>query len=507
MPHSIKTRYPWIIFLLVCLIPNPTFAADVAFSQFTSAGQASSLHADLNNDGREDFVYQNFNGIGFSVQLSSGDGIYAPAVSYALPNGDRAGAIGIGDFNSDKLADLVVIGNASTGANETLYLYLNNGNGTFTQKASFAIASDATAVFDIAVGDFNHDGIMDVAFEQYPHLIVWFGDGRSGFNPGPSTPIHLYGNLMLGDFDGDGYADLAIGDFNNYDTVEVLFGDGTGYFPVQSTINTPQYSIFGATDVNSDGKMDIVASTYYPNAPKHIDVYYGDANRNWDNNTTIPMSHCASDLMAPLAADMNGDGINDLVLPETECGENNSGYGYDYVGVLTRNANSSYNPDQIVYTSPAHPVYPKPPLYTIGPYAIRGNLDTKPDIALTQCTTSPCNAAADNKIHVLLNTTTGHFPTCSPPNAFEGINVCSPGPDSTVTSPVSFRVGAAGQVVMRKVEVWVDGEKLVEDLNGFSHYTFLDRSLDLMSGKHRVDIYAAGWDNSLQEKSFDLTVK
>jgi hypothetical protein len=85
--------------------------------------------------------------------------------------------------------------------------------------------------------------------------------------------------------------------------------------------------------------------------------------------------------------------------------------------------------------------------------------------------------------------------------------VCSPVIGSSAASPVSFKVGAAGQVVMRKVELWVDGKKLVEQLNGFSNYSFLNRSLSLPAGSHAVTIYAAGWDNSLQKKTFTLSVK
>jgi hypothetical protein len=72
---------------------------------------------------------------------------------------------------------------------------------------------------------------------------------------------------------------------------------------------------------------------------------------------------------------------------------------------------------------------------------------------------------------------------------------------------VSFAVGAAGKVIMRDVEVWVDGKKLALQLDGFSHYTFLNRSLGLAAGSHAVAIYAAGWDQSLQKKTFTLKVK
>jgi hypothetical protein len=59
---------------------------------------------------------------------------------------------------------------------------------------------------------------------------------------------------------------------------------------------------------------------------------------------------------------------------------------------------------------------------------------------------------------------------------------------------------------MRKVEVWVDGHKVAEQLDGFSNYTFMDRSVTVASGSHQVVIYASGWDNWLEKTSFSLNV-
>jgi FG-GAP-like repeat len=483
---------------LTCTLTIPAFAAGVSYTEHISSGQATYLHADLNNDGREDFVYTLGQTTGgFAVVLSTGDGTYAKPVTYTLPYGEDAFAIGIGDFNSDQKADLVVFAAGSDTQQYDLFLYLNDGKGTFTEKRSFPLDTEVT---DVVVGDFNHDRMMDIAFIADSELNVWFGDGDSGFTPGPTTPVNEAGNIMLGDFDGDGIADIAIGDVVNFDSFEVLFGDGTGAFPSETTIHVPGgHSLFGAADVNGDGKMDIVASTFYPNSPDHIDVYYGDADRTFASHTTILTKHCASNTATPLAEDVNGDGIKDLIVPESDCGV--EGQATQYVGVLTRNADSSYNPDQIVYQSSS------PSLILSWLSAVRGNADTKPDIAFSQCTATPCALQANYDTEALLNTTSGNFHTCNAPDAFEGINVCSPIAGSTVASSVPFRVGAAGQVIMRKIELWIDGKKMVQQLNGFSNYSFLDATLKLSQGSHQVDIYAAGWDNSLQEKSFTLYVR
>jgi hypothetical protein len=481
--------------VLACAFPTASFGASVSFSQATFRGASSNLHADLNGDGREDFVYTNGKGE-FVVQLSTGDGTYAAPVAYTLPGGESAFGMGIGDFNGDGKPDLVVFGSNNDATKSDLFLYLNNGKGSFSKKAAFTVD---TEIDNVAIGDFNHDGILDVAFIDESTLKVWFGNGKGGFTAGPNTPIFNSGNLMIGDFDGDGYADLAIGDYTNFNSVQVLYGDGTGKFPAQSTIQLNNgHSLFGATDVNSDGRMDIVVSTFYPNNPNYISVYYGEAHRTWTEHTTIPISHCASNTATPIAADVNGDGINDLIVPESDCKD--FGQATQFIGVLTRNKNGTYNPDQIVYKSSS------PSLILGWPTVLRADRNTKPDIALSQCTQAPCSELAHYELKVLLNTTAGSFPSCAPPDAYEGIDICSPVAHSAASSPVSFQVGAAGPVAMREVEAWADGEKLVEKFNGYSNYASVDLTLDLGKGNHTITIDAVGWDNSLQKKSFQFDV-
>ena len=60
---------------------------------------------------------------------------------------------------------------------------------------------------------------------------------------------------------------------------------------------------------------------------------------------------------------------------------------------------------------------------------------------------------------------------------------------------------------MRTAAVWVDGKKVAEQLtHAFSNYSFLDASVSLAAGSHAITVFGTGWDNTLQPKSFTLTV-
>src|SRR5258708_19759881 len=95
--------------VLVSMLPSSVFGSTVSFSQISSPGQSSTMHADFNNDGREDFVNLEHNG--FSVRLSTGDGTYAPPANYVLPIPEQPTTIVIADFTRYRNADPVMFTN------------------------------------------------------------------------------------------------------------------------------------------------------------------------------------------------------------------------------------------------------------------------------------------------------------------------------------------------------------------------------------------------------------
>ena len=86
----------------------------------------------------------------------------------------------------------------------------------------------------VSVEDFNGDGRLDMVVlnEQSNDASVLLGDGKGGFAPTPGSPIPAGdspNDLAAGDFNRDGHLDLAIA---NHETqhLTVLLGDGRGRF-------------------------------------------------------------------------------------------------------------------------------------------------------------------------------------------------------------------------------------------------------------------------------------
>jgi hypothetical protein len=138
-------------------------------------------------------------------------GVYLPISSIlaiGVPAGGSApGMIAVGDFNGDGIPDLAF---GTSGSAVTILL--GNGDGTFT--ASAVDLGPSVSPIALAVGDFNEDGIQDLAVQcEYINgsgggiveILLGNGDGTFSVKPGPTTvnPYFSYG-IAVGDFNGDG---------------------------------------------------------------------------------------------------------------------------------------------------------------------------------------------------------------------------------------------------------------------------------------------------------------
>ena len=480
-----------IAFSLLLLFPVFGLAQTPSFSthSFSSAaGNSLALHGDLNNDGYEDLVISTKSGA-TRVYLSKGNGSYT-----ALAASISASPQLLGDFNGDGKLDLIA-GN---------YMYLGNGNGTFRSAGVIALLATST---NIAAADVNRDGKLDLLMLTAPyddeydsHLQVLLGNGEGGFTAGTEVTVYEnYGTtqLLTGDFNGDGNADVAVAtqneNGNNEAVINVFSGDGTGNLSQGfQDVNQDQLNFLSAADVNGDGISDLVSTGVdFNQGAGFIDqflwVYYGQSDGNLQRSEIRLASYGVGQLAV---ADFNGDRIPDIAVLETDCDNDSEGCTTTSAATLHVVSSAGDVPVSSLQSNPG------------SPFAIRGNRDTKADLVFINAATS------NTPIVMLLNTAAGNFPTCAAPNAAVGIAQCSPTAGSTVNSPVIFAIGAAATQPIRKIELWADGKKQLEQFAGaFSNYGFLNASLPLAAGSHKINIITAGWDNSQQSKVSTITVK
>ena len=205
-----------------------TFQAGVTYAAGTASGTVPQAVAvgDFNGDGHADLVCGYGNNI--SVLLGNGDGTFQTAVQYAAAgpaSGHGPAAVGVGDFNGDGVADIAAISEDNVTS-----VYLGNGDGTFAPAAGYGTSFGSLGQVTIAIGDFNGDGVADIATgDSFTGLSIRLGNGDGTFWSGAYSPgVYSAGSMGVGDFNGDGITDIAIA---SPEGVTILTGYGDGSIP------------------------------------------------------------------------------------------------------------------------------------------------------------------------------------------------------------------------------------------------------------------------------------
>lgn len=215
------------------------------------------------------------------------------------------GGMSFGDMNNDGKMDVAIADHC-----KGVFAYLGDGAGHWTNKSSGlpSIGSE-----DVAVGDFNHDGCLDlVTVAAADEGVRAFKGNCKGVWKESSKGLAQseWGNsVTMADVDGDGNLDViaayAAGP-------RVWLGDGKGGWR-EASEGLPAPDIHGlywgvaVGDVNGDGKLDIATGAALPGA----EVFIQEPGPKWRK---------ASDGIVPMNAlgvalgDLNNDGHIDLVV-------------------------------------------------------------------------------------------------------------------------------------------------------------------------------------------------
>jgi hypothetical protein len=230
---------------------------------FPTSTPAAVVTGDFNGDTRPDLAVANSDSSTVSVLLGNGDGTFQQAQTSAT---GRYSELAVGDFDGDGKLDLV-----ATNYNDVSVL-LGKGDGTF--KAPTNIGIGATAV-SVAVGDFDDDGKLDLGVTSREEYTGYYGDAHyftyanvllgngDGTFRSPTTSLvgnWAYTSAAVADFNGDHNLDFALASYGG-DTVDVVLGSGTGTFgpAVSFSVGNNQFPAAVAVgDVNADGKLDLV---------------------------------------------------------------------------------------------------------------------------------------------------------------------------------------------------------------------------------------------------------
>jgi FG-GAP-like repeat len=197
----------------------------------------------------------------------------------------------------------------------------------------------------IAVADVNQDGAPDMilANPQAGTVSIMLGDRKGHFRKSPGSPFpagHLPNDLGIGDFNGDGHPDLLIVNTQS-PFVTLLLGDGHGGFhpapdsPLTTNAKPHPHGVAVGRFCGPTQPLGAVIDSW---GSAEIELLLNDGRGTLRNGPTFPAGP-GSDM--PLrSADLNQDGMPDVVMPDTAIGQWNS----NAVSVLLGDGRCGFKP-------------------------------------------------------------------------------------------------------------------------------------------------------------------
>jgi formylglycine-generating enzyme required for sulfatase activity len=248
-----------------------------------------------------------------TVLLNDGSGSFSK--NQGNLGGTEVSNVALGDLNGDGYLDIFF---AAIGADK---VWLNDGFGVFTDSGQqLETGVDAAVV----LGDLDQDGDLDALTGGWDGPAkVWLNDGlgnffrNNQFTTGSNLHIH---DLFLGDVDGDGDLD-AFAALANGGPHEVWLNDGAGLFSQFQKLHAPLAHGVSLGDIDGDRDLDVVTA--------HGPITGGHA-RIWLNNGygafTDSQLRLGSAFSSAIAlGDIDNDGDLDAFVTHNQW--NHQGYG------------------------------------------------------------------------------------------------------------------------------------------------------------------------------------
>jgi Bacterial Ig-like domain (group 3)/FG-GAP-like repeat/FG-GAP repeat len=274
---------------------------------------------DVNGDGRTDIVMGSTAGYTQVIQiyLAQPGGGYKNSATlpfyYYSGAGTPVPGCLLADINSDHNLDLVC-----AGVDQLLATYLGNGDGTFQARVDAGGTSGWGPVVD-GPFDLNGDGIPDFIVDGALTGVSTYavlGDGRGNFNVSFYFPVNSpYLVQTVADINGDGKPDLLASTGPS-----VAPGLGGGKFGSFQSYGT--YSSCFYADIDQDGHLDAVCSNMqFGSAASTVVVLHGNSDGSFNTTPLLTQSYAGQSLGQLIGvADINGDGISDLIFGWNELG-------------------------------------------------------------------------------------------------------------------------------------------------------------------------------------------
>jgi hypothetical protein len=465
---------------------NPVIAPTAQFP----ASLSHVIVADLQGDNAPEIIGLDNNSNSLVVMLNLGDGTYGPANYYGLD--DTPNGIAVGDFNGDGMLDVAVALGHYNATYGYVAVLLNAGHGMLHKPVYYKVPIPA---YSIVAADLDNDNLPDIAVigntnSNGTNTVSILTNTGSSFSQ-QSFPAAIYftpngfgadadfiDNLVAGDFNGDGRIDLAYIDECTQCSVSeeelfILANTTSGWQPKNPTGGTGA-STLKAADIDGDGLTDFVIPYRGCHTPcVGVSVLFMASDFTVASSQSLDVLN-SEDGPTPndvVVGDFNNDGRTDIAGYST--GGLDQNFNNVPPGIMMWMGSGSRTFFGLHYYKQPSPSSASVPTYTAAGFL---NKNSTRDLIVPHGTSA----------QTWMNTTVNPNDPCSYPTT-GGVHVCAPAAN-VGSGNVKFLASARTNTQpLLRFELWIDGHKEAQ--------LFTDRmniKLPIANGTHEAAFIEVG---------------
>ncbi len=233
--------------------------------------------------------------------------------------GATSASVSLGDIDRDGDLDIIL----ARGRHWPLdnLILRNDGKGHFTTSK---LPAEADRTYSAALADLDGDGSLDlvVSNDRPDRKVIYLNDGRGNFRTAGTfgRPEWSTRYITVADLNGDGRPDIIVANRSSNPAKPVpcfvCLNDGKGGFPTEIPLPTQSATIIVAADLDGDGKIDL----FVPHRDGGQSLIFWNDGTGKFSAAPVSVGPKQSTIRAAVAADVDGDGIVDIVVGDAKTG-------------------------------------------------------------------------------------------------------------------------------------------------------------------------------------------
>lgn len=294
------------------LPPAPQNIAD-----FDGIFEGSIAFADVDADNDQDVLItgeDNFDNRTAKLYINDGTGNYIDDTLVPFEGVSR-GSVAFADVDGDNDQDVLITGAISSN-NRIAKLYINDGNGNFSELTgtSFEEVDRSLICFEDVDGDDDLD-VLITGYRGNRVAELYLNDGNGNFSESENNFLGVSSpSILFEDVDGDNDKDLFIAGYTgSYSYSKLYVNDGSGIF--SETANTFEGIAIGScafSDVDNDEDFDLLITGENDDLICFSKLYINDGIGNFEEVPETPLEAVRYSSIA--FNDINGDNNEDLLI-------------------------------------------------------------------------------------------------------------------------------------------------------------------------------------------------